>query len=439
MQVNTLRVFAFIAVAIVLNSVVAFTVRNTLLIDIETQYIETQNQFLDDVKAQISAALTDPERLPLSGIQMQLEAQYDTSALLVARDDEYFPQDLLAELALPHNQHGLVDYLNATVYFALNDKDVLEVGPLVEQNMFYFLVDWFDWLISACLNLLLLMIFWLVVNKERQALVARLNTMPVPLTQPQDLNTSLQQLSQLVDAQLSEGEARITLQRDLLHGVAHEFRSPMARMQFALDMLEEAGEDEREELHASLSQSLKDLDSLVSELLYYARVKDNSVKPNLTTLNINTLLQDTLDKVVPFYPHIGFELDSADIHWHGDDAQVKRLFTNLMRNAGRFARTRVRVAACMQGSEVVVRVADDGIGIPPGKQTRIFEPFTRLDPSRSRDSGGCGLGLAIVQSIAIKHHGTVRVSDENAELGGACFEVRLPIMNESHGQITPGH
>lgn len=439
MQVNTLRVFAFIAVAIVLNSVVAFTVRNTLLIDIETRYIEQQNQFLDNVKAQISEVLRDPERLSLSGIQVQLEAQYDTQALLIPRDAEYFSQELLAELALSQNQHGLVDYVNATVYFVLNDRDVLEVGPLVEQNMYYFLVDWFDWLVSACLNLLLLLIFWYVINKERQALVARLNTMPVPLSQPQDLNTSLQQLSQLVDAQLSEGEARITLQRDLLHGVAHEFRSPMARMQFALDMLEEAGEDERGELHTSLSQSLKDLESLVSELLYYARVKDNSVKPNLTALNMDIVLQETLDKVVPFYPHIGFELDSVDIHWHGDEAQVKRLFTNLMRNAGRFARSRVRIESDIQGGEVVVRIADDGIGIPPGKQARIFEPFTRLDPSRSRDSGGCGLGLAIVQSIAIKHHGTVRVSDENAELGGACFEVRLPLINESSSQITPDH
>ncbi|MCG7561299.1 MULTISPECIES: ATP-binding protein [unclassified Pseudoalteromonas] len=439
MQVNVLRLSVFIALAVVLNSVVALTVRDTLLVEIETRYIETQNQFLDEVGAKVQTELAQPAPLSLSEQQMRLEARYDTQALVVRRNADFYSQSQLSEFAELEKQQALVDYLNATLYFVLNDNEVLEIGPLVDQDVYYYLVDWFDWLISAFLNLLLLLVFWYLNIKERNVLAERLAQMPVALSQPQDLKSSLQQLSQLVDAQLNEGEARITLQRDLLHGVAHEFRSPMARMQFALDMLEDAEEEEREALHTSLNQSLQDLEGLVSELLYYARVKDNSVKPKQVVLQMSSVLQETLDKVAPFYPQVDFELDAQEIHWQGDEALVKRLFTNLLRNAGRFARQRVRVELREQSGELVVRVIDDGIGIPPGKQARIFEPFTRLDPSRSRDSGGCGLGLAIVQSIVSKHDGTVRVSEESTDLGGACFEIRLPKRVTTKSAVNPVH
>ncbi|QPB85634.1 hypothetical protein CWC22_021740 [Pseudoalteromonas rubra] len=439
MQVNVLRLSVFIALAIVLNSVVALTVRDTLLVEIETRYIETQNQFLDEVGAKVQIELAQPAPLSLSEQQMRLEARYDTQALVVRRNADFYSQSQLSEFAELEKQQALVDYLNATLYFVLNDNEVLEIGPLVDQDVYYYLVDWFDWLISAFLNLLLLLVFWYLNIKERNVLAERLAQMPVALSQPQDLKSSLQQLSQLVDAQLNEGEARITLQRDLLHGVAHEFRSPMARMQFALDMLEDAEEEEREALHTSLNQSLQDLEGLVSELLYYARVKDNSVKPKQVVLQMSSVLQETLDKVAPFYPQVDFELDAQEIHWQGDEALIKRLFTNLLRNAGRFARQRVCVELREQSGELVVRVIDDGIGIPPGKQARIFEPFTRLDPSRSRDSGGCGLGLAIVQSIVSKHDGTVRVSEESTDLGGACFEIRLPKRVTTKSAVNPVH
>ncbi|WP_125557818.1 sensor histidine kinase [Pseudoalteromonas rubra] len=439
MQVNVLRLSVFIALAVVLNSVAALTVRDTLLVEIETRYIETQNQFLDEVGAKVQTELAQPAPLSLSEQQMRLEARYDTQALVVRRNADFYSQSQLSEFAELEKQQALVDYLNATLYFVLNDNEVLEIGPLVDQDVYYYLVDWFDWLISAFLNLLLLLVFWYLNIKERNVLAERLAQMPVALSQPQDLKSSLQQLSQLVDAQLNEGEARITLQRDLLHGVAHEFRSPMARMQFALDMLEDAEEEEREALHTSLNQSLQDLEGLVSELLYYARVKDNSVKPKQVVLQMSSVLQETLDKVAPFYPQVDFELDAQEIHWQGDEALVKRLFTNLLRNAGRFARQRVRVELREQSGELVVRVIDDGIGIPPGKQARIFEPFTRLDPSRSRDSGGCGLGLAIVQSIVSKHDGTVRVSEESTDLGGACFEIRLPKRVTTKSAVNPVH
>jgi len=101
------------------------------------------------------------------------------------------------------------------------------------------------------------------------------------------------------------------------------------------------------------------------------------------------------------------------------------MIVNLLRNAGRFATSICRVSLYFTENEVTLIIEDDGVGIPPGKTERIFEPFTRLDPSRSRDSGGCGLGLAIVDSIIKKHNGVIEVV--NGKLSGACFQITLPL------------
>lgn len=89
------------------------------------------------------------------------------------------------------------------------------------------------------------------------------------------------------------------------------------------------------------------------------------------------------------------------------------------------AHTVVEVAVNANDTEVVLTVDDDGNGVPAAERTRIFERFARLQDSRSRDAGGAGLGLAVVVSVTDAFGGTIRVSD--APLGGARFEVRLPV------------
>lgn len=108
----------------------------------------------------------------------------------------------------------------------------------------------------------------------------------------------------------------------------------------------------------------------------------------------------------------------------GDRKQLARLTGNLLENALRHARRDVAVALNHEAGRVVLRVDDDGTGVPPEERTRIFEGFVRLQEARDRDSGGSGLGLAIVAEVAAAHGGTARVLD--SPLGGARFEVSLP-------------
>jgi signal transduction histidine kinase len=100
---------------------------------------------------------------------------------------------------------------------------------------------------------------------------------------------------------------------------------------------------------------------------------------------------------------------------HGVEAQLRQVVVNLLDNAERHARTRVRVEVRRAGDRAVLEVSDDGPGIPVGDRQRVFERFVRLDSARDRHSGGSGLGLAIVRDVVAAHHG--RVSIEDAEPG----------------------
>ena len=100
-----------------------------------------------------------------------------------------------------------------------------------------------------------------------------------------------------------------------------------------------------------------------------------------------------------------------------DGKYLARALANVLRNAVRYARSRVSLSIERSGSRTVINVDDDGPGVPPAERQRLFEPFTRIGGSRGRDSGGVGLGLAIVKSVAEWHGGQALISD--SPLGGA--------------------
>ncbi|MGH3117482.1 MAG: ATP-binding protein, partial [Gaiellales bacterium] len=101
-----------------------------------------------------------------------------------------------------------------------------------------------------------------------------------------------------------------------------------------------------------------------------------------------------------------------------------RLVKNLVENAARYGRSAIALTVDARDGRVFLTVDDDGTGIPESNRERVFERFVRLDEARDRDSGGAGLGLAIVWEIAAAHGGVIAISD--GPLGGARFEVSFP-------------
>jgi signal transduction histidine kinase len=169
------------------------------------------------------------------------------------------------------------------------------------------------------------------------------------------------------------------------------------------------------------------LSRLVDDLLLLARA-DGSPQPSRhEPVDLGALARDVagrLDRV---------DVADSPVWIQGNADELRRVVANLVDNAVRHTRTRVRVATGTEGRWAVVTVTDDGPGIPEADRDRVFERFTRLDDSRARpDRGGAGLGLAIVRELVSRHGGTVTLTDADPSARsvddgpGLRVEVRLP-------------
>ena len=223
-------------------------------------------------------------------------------------------------------------------------------------------------------------------------------------------------------AQLVQG------QRDLTHAISHELRTPVARLAFGLDLVEEAGDAQRPALLDGMRSDLAELNRLVSELLAYERLEHRGDHRPWQQVDARPWLEQALADPQR-------EADATGIALHvvscrpdqvGMEPRLMQLaLSNLVCNALRHARTRVEVSLLEGDGCWALRVEDDGEGIAEADWQRVLQPFTRLDDSRSRDTGGFGLGLAIVRRIAERHGGEVRVA--RASLGGARLDIRWPM------------
>ncbi|GMM84997.1 sensor histidine kinase [Pseudoalteromonas sp. MTN2-4] len=346
--------------------------------------------------------------------------------IILAKNFASYEQDLFSR-ALLDGQKSFIDLSTSSVFYILDEQQLVMLENVYFDSVTNWLSDWLLWLVSSVLNLGALALFTFYCWSEQKRLeknISKINEKSSPRSR--SIDEQIIQIKHYLSDISSQNQTQLNLQRDLLHGVAHEFRSPMARIQFALDMLEDAQEQDRQDLTQSMQKALQGLDDLVKELLSYARLKDGSTVLNREPCVLTELIRQALKQIEVFYPSIQFEVKDSQIEAEVDTHLLTRLFINILRNAGRFAKSKCEISLTLESDSIHCIVEDDGIGIPPGRITRIFEPFTRLDPSRSRDSGGCGLGLAIARSIAHLHGGELTVIEKHQGLGGACFCLVLP-------------
>lgn len=218
-------------------------------------------------------------------------------------------------------------------------------------------------------------------------------------------------------------------QRDLTHAISHELRTPIARVAFGLDLMQDSDDRERRErLAQGLHGDLAELNRLVSELLAYERLEHPSEGEPLQRIEANDWLQACLADARRDAERAGLVLCVQPSALPRVDAEPRLLqlaLSNLVGNALRHARSQVEVSLVGVDGRACLRVDDDGPGIAEADREKVVRPFTRLDDSRSRDTGGFGLGLAIVSRIALRHHGELRIG--RATLGGARLEMHWPL------------
>ncbi len=233
-------------------------------------------------------------------------------------------------------------------------------------------------------------------------------------------------LAGTMNRMLDRLEAAQARQRRFVSDASHELRSPVASIR---QHVEVALAHPERTTTTELAQVVLDEDlrvqRLVEDLLLLARADEGTLASRRHPVDLDDLVFEVATQL---RTATGLRIDTTSVsagRVAGDEAQLRRLLRNLGDNAARHARTRVGFSLReTPAGTVVLRVDDDGPGVPESERVRIFERFVRLDDARSRDTGGSGLGLAIVAEIAAAHAGTV--SAAGSPLGGARFEVEVP-------------
>ena len=241
---------------------------------------------------------------------------------------------------------------------------------------------------------------------------------PVP-----DSRDEIARLAATTNRTLAALESSVEQQRRFVADASHELRNPIASLRAQLEIALE----HRELL--DLPGAVEDvhrLQQLTTDLLLLARMDAGEARPPASVISLTELVADEL-AARPDTDRVPIVVDLEEgIRVEGHPRRLARALSNLVDNAQRHAHSEVRVALRDRGDRAVLRVADDGEGVPPADRERIFGRFVRLDDARTRDEGGAGLGLPLAREIVRSHHGTLQAVDP--EVRGAVFEITLPLI-----------
>lgn len=243
------------------------------------------------------------------------------------------------------------------------------------------------------------------------------------------ITATLRPLAERFNAMAARIQSLIKSHKELSHAVSHELRTPIARIRFAMEMVRNVDSaDARNKYLGSMDDSIEELDGLVDELLTYARFDREEPQLNIQSHDVLRIITEVVNKFELTYPKMRFvvstEPSKGPFNCDCDEDAIARMLDNLIRNGVRYAKTCILIRLQLSQDNALLSVNDDGPGIPEENWSDIFDPFVRLDKSRDRNSGGIGLGLAIVQRYIQLHQGSVSIG--KTELGGASFQLQWP-------------
>ncbi|WP_205276487.1 ATP-binding protein [Moraxella canis] len=312
------------------------------------------------------------------------------------------------------------------------EDEVIVVGPVT-------LFNWFPLNLLAsvaliCVLLIALGVYALIFPLERRLQLLQLGVNRV--TQG-NLDTKVQvvgqddiaRLSMTFNAMTAHIKRLIEAQRELTRAVSHELRTPVARIRFAVDMLADTDDEDSRQLQKKfIDEDIESLNELIDEILTYAKLEEGSPKLDWEMVNLRDLIgqiereTNALGKPIKLV----CKLPPAKAVAMADRRYLHRVVQNLVGNALRYAQSTVMLSAGVIKGEAFISVEDDGHGIAEENREKVFIPFARLDDSRTRASGGYGLGLSIVSRIAFWFNANLSV-DESPTLHGARFIMTWPV------------
>jgi len=237
--------------------------------------------------------------------------------------------------------------------------------------------------------------------------------------------TQLTSLARNLDDMSARLSGLIQSQKELIAALSHEMRTPLARIRFALALIGNKGDDDLQGQIDELNDDVQEIDQLIATMLNYARLDHPDLRMNWQQVPVEPWFAESQDKAGQSNKKLTIVNDNSLASAWMDPRLMGLALSNLLVNACRYASQTVRCGLRELNGSYEIHVEDDGKGIPEAEREAIFKAFTRIDDSRNRETGGYGLGLAIVARIAALHGGNVRVG-ESQSLGGASFVLTWP-------------
>ena len=247
----------------------------------------------------------------------------------------------------------------------------------------------------------------------------------------QELVKSFNQMTE----QLDEAFA---MQRRFSASAAHELRTPIAVLRTKLDVFKKKKREQHEydELVDTMETYIDRLSSIITDLLEFA---ETSELGETEDVSLDSVIKTVVDDLKPVAQNnmINVQIDiqpkaqseAQNLTVKGNANLLYRAIYNLVENAIRYNHKEgsVNIALETEGQECLVTIADTGVGIAPEQRELVFEPFYRVNKSRSREFGGAGIGLSLVKTILKRHGASITVSENNPQ--GSVFTIRIPLVD----------
>nr|WP_283774089.1 sensor histidine kinase BfmS [Acinetobacter amyesii] len=311
-------------------------------------------------------------------------------------------------------------------------SEVLVMGPVP-------LFNWMPFQLAAGITLLSLFVlslgvYGLLVPMQRKlrAVNYALNKMKggdLSVRLPVESTDEFGTLASSYNSMSDHIERLIEAQRELMRAVSHELRTPVARIRFGVEMMaDEDDYDYRQQQVEQIDKDIEALNTLIDEIMTYAKLEQGMPSLEFEDVSLFEVLDQVLIETEALKTGKTLELQAPPIGVivETERRYLHRVVQNLVGNAVRYCDDKVLISGGVNDEGMAyICVEDDGPGIPEEDRKRIFDAFARLDDSRTRASGGYGLGLSIVSRIAYWFGGTVGI-DESPTLGGARFTMTWP-------------
>ena len=322
------------------------------------------------------------------------------------------------------------EQIDGVILFTVPSADLRKFSVTLKRRVFMLLITVFVILlpISILLGGILLRPF----EKLRDSLRKIANG---------NLNDTIEQKDYTITGEISEA-VNGTIRRlrtvdesrdEFVANVSHELKTPITSMQVLADSLnsmEEVPNELYKEFMEDISEEVTREANIIDDLLELVKMDKSKATIRPKPVDVNEMIRRILRRIRPLAERKNIELifeSVRNVTADGDETKLSLAVTNIIDNAVKYSENggHVRVILDADHKNCIIKVDDDGIGIPEEAKELVFERFYRVDKARSRESGGTGLGLAITKNIVLLHHGSISL--ENKKEGGTVFTVLIPL------------